>query len=99
VFRHIALLRWKGDASDDARERACDAIRALPSVVAEIRAYRVGDDAGETAGNYDLAIVADFDDAAGYAAYRDHPAHRRVIDELVRPILDARAAVQHPLDS
>jgi hypothetical protein len=67
--------------------------------VTEIRAYRVGDDVRETAGNYDLAIVADFDDADGYAAYRDHPEHRRVIDELVRPILDARAAVQHLLDS
>jgi len=99
VFRHVSLLRWKPDASDDARTRARDAIRALPAVIAEIRAYRVGDDVRETAGNYDLAIVADFDDADGYAAYRDHPEHRRVIDEFVRPILDARAAVQHPFDS
>jgi hypothetical protein len=96
MFRHVVLLRWKTDAPDEARVRARDAILALPSVIDVIRGYSVGEDAGETAGNYDLAIVADFDDAAAYAVYRDHPEHVRMIAELVRPIVDSRAALQHP---
>ena len=45
-------------------------------------------------GNADFAVVADFDDAAGYLVYRDDPAHRRIIAEYLRPILASRAAVQ-----
>ncbi len=60
-----------------------------------LRGYVVGSDAGLDGGNYDLAIVADFDDIESYRTYRDHPAHRKVIDERIRPILADRAAVQH----
>src|SRR4051794_560250 len=97
MFRHVALLRWQPDAPAHARAVAVEAIRALPSTIDVIRAYSVGTDGGETEGNFDVAIVADFDDADAYVVYRDHPSHRRVIDEVVRPILAARTAVQHPL--
>jgi hypothetical protein len=97
MFRHVVLLQWKHDASNDARARAREEISRLPSLIPEIRAYRVGVDMGEADGNYDLAVVADFDDARGYAVYRDHPAHVRVLTDFVRPILAARAAVQHEL--
>ncbi len=35
-----------------------------------------------------------FDDVAGWRAYRDHPEHRRVIDEHIQPVLAERAALQ-----
>jgi hypothetical protein len=95
MFRHVVLLRWKPDTPDEAKARARDALLGLPAVIEEIRAYNLGADLGETEGNYDLAIVADFDDVGAYETYRDHPVHVQVITELVRPILDARAAVQH----
>jgi stress responsive alpha/beta barrel protein len=95
MFRHVVLIKWRDDAASSARVRARDEISALPSLIPEIREYRVGVDVGETDGNFDLAVVADFDDARGYAVYRDHPAHVRVLTEFVRPILAARTAVQH----
>jgi hypothetical protein len=95
MFRHVVLMQWKADASDAARERAREEISKLPSLIAEIREYSVGVDVGETDGNADLALVADFDDARGYATYRDHPAHVRVLTDFVRPILEVRTAVQH----
>ena len=48
-------------------------------------------------GNHDFAVVADVDDVDGWMGYRDHPAHRRVIDELITPAVDTRAAVQYQL--
>ena len=48
-------------------------------------------------GNYDLVVVADFDDVDGYLVYRDHPDHQAVIAEHIRPILADRAAVQYHL--
>jgi hypothetical protein len=55
----------------------------------------LGDDAGLTEGNYHFVVVGDFDDVDGFLAYRDHPAHQKVIADSIRPILASRAAVQH----
>jgi len=94
MFRHVALFRWKDDATEAQRERAADELRALPAVIEEIREFHVGVDAGVNEGNYDLAVVAVFDTPEGYLAYRDHPRHRLVADQHIRPIVAARAAVQ-----
>ncbi len=47
--------------------------------------------------NADYAVVADFDDADGYAAYAGHPAHQDVIVRLLRPIVAERLSVQFTL--
>jgi len=45
-------------------------------------------------GNADFAIVADFDDAGCYLAYRDHPAHVDIVRRVISPIAKQRRAVQ-----
>ncbi len=98
MFRHIVLLRWKDGTPAAAHDAVAEGLRALPSQIAEIRHYVVGTDARLNDANAHLAVVADFDDEAGYIVYRDHPAHRKVIDERITPILDYRTAAQFPLD-
>ena len=94
-FRHISLLRWKDGTGSDARTAVVAALQTLPAQIPDLRNYVVGTDAQISEGNYDLAIVADFDDEAAYLVYRDHPVHRKIIEERIAPILGARAAVQH----
>src|ERR1039457_5820231 len=73
-----------------------DEVRRLPGAVGSIRDYHVGPDAGVNPGkNYDFAVVAEFDDVDGYLAYRDHPAHRAVVEDYVNPIVARRADAQH----
>jgi hypothetical protein len=55
-------------------------------------------DAGLVAGNAHVCVTADFDDAAGHAAYTDHPSHVAVLDRLIRPNLEWRSAIQYRLD-
>jgi hypothetical protein len=98
MFRHVVTLRWVETATEADRRAVRDGLATLPAAIPEIRSYRVGTDAGLAEGNYDLVVVADFDDRAGYVVYRDHPVHQEVIARTIRPILDARAAVQHELD-
>jgi len=95
VLRHCVLLRFTESVTAEQRAEVRDALRALPATIDVIRDYSVGDDVGETDGNFDLAIVAGFDDAVGYATYRDHPDHVRVVRDLIRPAVAARAAVQY----
>jgi hypothetical protein len=99
MFRHVVLLRWKDTATEAERNAVPEAIATLPAHIPEIRSYRVGVDAGLAPDrNFDLVVVADFDDVDGYLVYLDHPAHLDVIARFIRPILESRAAVQHQLD-
>lgn len=97
MFRHVVVFVWSEDATDAQKAAVVDGLRALPGLIGEIRAYRIGADAGLAEGNADFAVVADFDDVDGYLVYRDHPEHQRVIAERIRPILASRAAVQYQL--
>jgi hypothetical protein len=62
-----------------------------------LRSYSFGPDVGVTPGTASFAIVADFDDADAYVAYRDHPAHVDVVRRLIAPISEQRRAVQFEL--
>ncbi len=98
MFRHAVMLRWTDTATAEQRDAVPPALATLPPQIPEIRSYQVGVDAGLAgSGNYDLVIVADFDDVAGYETYRDNPVHQDMIARFIRPILESRAAVQHEL--
>lgn len=94
MIRHCVILTLKPDTTEAQVQDILDGLHGLPAAIPEIRAYTFGIDAGIDDGNASLSVVADFDDAAGYATYRDHPVHRKVVVELIRPVLAARAAVQ-----
>jgi len=41
--------------------------------------------------------VADFDDADSYLGYRNHPAHREIIQRVTTPIAKERVSVQYEI--
>jgi len=94
TVRHVVCFTWAEDAAPEAVAATERALRALPDLITEVRALSVGPDLGLAPGTSDLALVADFDDAAAWQRYQDHPEHQRVVVEHVRPILASRAAVQ-----
>ncbi|MFF2632962.1 Dabb family protein [Microbacterium sp. NPDC058021] len=81
MIRHIVAFKL---AADDAGTRAAQAaeagrrLEALVGVVPTLRAMSAGANALDLPGNWDLALVADFDGAAGLDAYQVHPAHEEV---------------------
>ncbi|MGH3398861.1 MAG: Dabb family protein [Streptosporangiaceae bacterium] len=101
MIRHVVMFTWTPEATLEQKERVLTELRTLPPLMAGLRAYHAGPDAGlapgKAPGNFDFAVVADFDDAGSYLAYRDHPAHRAVIDERIRPIMAGRSAVQYEI--
>jgi Stress responsive A/B Barrel Domain len=95
MIRHVVLIAWIPEATDAQKQRVDVELNALPALMKGIRSYRSGPDAGLVEGNFDYAIVADFDDAESYLGYRNHPAHRAVITETIDPIVRQRVAVQY----
>ena len=97
MIRHVSLLTWVDDVTPDQVQAVTDGLRALPPLIPELRDYRVGPDLGIDDNTANFVVIADFDDADGYRAYRDHPAHRAVGAEHILPILAARRAAQYTL--
>jgi hypothetical protein len=97
MIRHVVMFRWTPQATEEQKRRVVDELGRLPALLPVLRAYHVGPDLGLAEGNFEFAVVADFDDLAGFQAYREHPEHRRIIAEFIQPIAAQRAAVQHEL--
>lgn len=94
MIRHTVLFRWKPEATDEQKRQGASELAKLPSIVPSVRAFASGPDAGLAQANLDFAVSADFDDQAGFFAYRDDPFHRDVIQRYILPITAQRVAVQ-----
>jgi uncharacterized protein with GYD domain len=98
MLRHLVLLKWTPEATPDQIASVVDGLRRLPAIIPEIRRYDIGTDLALRDGTYDLALVAEFDDADAWRVYAGHPDHVAVIDDRILPILADSASVQHDLD-
>ena len=94
TLRHVVVFRWKEGITASEVEAIEEVLDELPGLIPELRSYAHGPDLGLGEGRWDFGIVAEFDDAAAWAAYDQHPAHQRVLLEVVRPHIAERAAVQ-----
>ncbi len=95
MFRHVVLINWTPEATEEQKERVAVELSRLPALIPSLRAYHVGRNAGITPGAYDFGLVADCDDLDGYLAYRDNPEHRAIIDTFITPIVAQRASTQY----
>jgi stress responsive alpha/beta barrel protein len=94
MIRHVVLFTWTPEATEEQKRAVHAGLATMPAAIGAIRAYKFGPDAGINPANCDYAVVADFDDAAGYVSYRDHPEHRALVENYISPIVASRAAIQ-----
>ncbi len=95
MVRHVVCFRWNEGTTPEQVDEVVAALRELPGLIPEIRWFKFGPDMGVDAGNWDFAVVAEFDSIDDQTIYRDHPEHQRVITELIAPIRADRASVQY----
>lgn len=94
-FRHVVMFEFADHVPADFADRVGAALNALPPQIEQIRTYVHGPDAGVSEGNWHYVLVADFDDADDYVAYRDHPVHVQMINDTIKGNLANRSAVQY----
>jgi Stress responsive A/B Barrel Domain len=97
MIRHVVLFSWTAEATQEQKDKVATELRSLPPLMRGLRAYHAGPDAGLVEGNFDYAVVADFEDADSYLAYRGHPAHRAVIEQTITPIRQDRVSIQYQI--
>jgi hypothetical protein len=94
MIRHTALFKWTAEATAEQKQAVAAELAALASTLPFVRGYLLGPDVGLNTGNFDFGVSADFEDEAGYFAYRDDPEHREIIKRTIAPILSQRVSVQ-----
>ncbi|MGI9606809.1 MAG: Dabb family protein [Acidimicrobiales bacterium] len=96
MFRHCVMFRWNDGVDDGIKgeiSAALDRMAALPMV----HDYSHSSDAGVSDGNFDYAVVADFANIDDYRSYAVEPSHVEMINNLLKPNIAARSAVQYEL--
>ena len=97
MIRHIVLLTFVDSATDAQIQAVEDALSKLPARLPVLKSYVIGRDLRLNDANATFAVTADFDDVDGYIAYRDDPEHKRIIADLITPILAVRTAAQYEI--
>ncbi|MEO7373881.1 MAG: Dabb family protein [Terrimesophilobacter sp.] len=99
MLRHV--VSWKLATGDPQLKAAQSAeirrkLTELVPLVPSVRKLTLGEDTATTAGNWDLVLIADYDDADGLAAYQTHPEHQKVA-AFIRSVISDRTCVDFVL--
>jgi len=97
MIRHVALFTWDDAMTAEMEQQLAAELTALAPKLAGLRAYHAGPDAGIVEGNFDFAVVADFDDVDSYLGYRTSPEHEEIVGRLSRPHTASRASIQYEI--
>jgi hypothetical protein len=93
---HVVAFRWKPGIPQDHVETVKSQLVEFAATLPEVRSYRLGSDLGASdMGNFDFAIVAEFDTLDDWRVYDKHPRHEEIRGGVVRPWIETRASVQY----
>jgi quinol monooxygenase YgiN len=74
------MFKWKDDISEEQKVAARDALAALKGTVPTVVEYTVGFDIERNPNNWDMVLVADFEDVSALEAYFAHPVMNQASD-------------------
>lgn len=94
VLMHLATFTWRDTVTNDDVLAVVEGLTSLPGQIPELLSYNFGPDLGLRDGNADFAVAAVLDSSEALLAYLEHPAHVRVLTELMAPLMATRQAVQ-----
>ncbi len=97
MIRHVVLFSWDDEMTEELEQQFTRELTALGPKLAGLRSYHAGPDAGIFEGNFDYAVVADFDDTDCFLAYREDAEHRDIISRISVPHARVRASVQYEI--
>lgn len=97
MLRHIVTWKMNGDTLEQRSAQAEEVIAAIAPLadsVPGVRAFELHRDELQDGVNWDVTLIADFDDLEGLKAYAIHPNHLAAV-EVVKANAAARAGVDY----
>ncbi len=96
MIRHVVMWRLADEAAGAAKKhnaaRIKEGLEALAGQIEGLMDLEVGTNAIELPGNYDIVLIADFQDEAALERYQVHPEHVKVADFIKQVRLERVAA-------
>lgn len=94
TLRHIVSWKFSGETKEQRDIQAAGAIEVLaplPDKISSIRAFSLHRNELFDGANFDLTLIADFDDEAGLEFYAKHPEHQPAL-QYMPTVAASRAA-------
>ncbi|HGY56116.1 MAG TPA: Dabb family protein [Caldithrix abyssi] len=98
MIKHVVMWKLKEEAEGYSKavnlQRMKRKIGRLEERIPLIRFYEIGIDYLHTPASYDLVLVSAFDTKEDLKAYREHPEHQAVVEEI-KPLVQERVVVDY----
>ena len=94
MIRHVALFRFRPGVSAARRHAFHIAVRGLRDLVPQVSSLAAGPTLNLQPGGFDYVLMVDVADAEAFWAYKEHPAHQRLIEEHIRPCVEETVRAQ-----
>jgi len=98
MVEHLVLLKWNAEARPERIEAALDGLRALKGQIPGILDLTCGHNFSDRAQGFHAGLLVRFTDRAALDAYLPHPAHQRVVQDLLNPIREETIALDYETD-
>lgn len=83
MILHMVLFRVAEGTPKDDLLTACDRLEALVGIVPGLRSLKAGTDVG-IEGNFDMGLIAEFDDRDALRVFSEHDAHMGVATDILK---------------
>ena len=99
TIRHIVTWKLAAEDAETRAEQTAEIARrleALVEVIPDIQTLQVGANVVYPETNWDVVLIADYEDAAALERYQVHPAHKEAA-AYIRSVVAERSAVDFEL--
>ncbi|MDM8525512.1 Dabb family protein [Desulfococcaceae bacterium HSG8] len=90
MIRHVVLMKFKEGVNETRFVDLENGLKALPSIIPEIKSYEFGLDVVRSERSYDFGLVSGFENLEALKQYQEHPDHLevlKIIKELCENII------------
>ncbi len=97
MLRHIVLVSFKPEATDDQVAAWYRAVKELCEESTEVLSFSLGKNIGSGPNQHDAALVADFDNIDAFRRYVGGERHKAYVEQHARHVTAKLAAIQHEM--
>ena len=86
MVEHVVLFKWNQDATPETIAAAMEGLRSLKEQIPGIVDLTCGENYSDRSQGFQCGLVVHFVNRNAMESYLTHPAHRRVVENLLSPI-------------
>jgi len=95
MVEHIVLFKVREGTPQEKVDGMLAGINSLKDSIDVVVSVSTGTNYTERGQGFTHGVVVRFNDKEGLAAYQPHPAHMKVVEEDIRPIVEDIIAVDY----